>query len=154
MDEGKRIAGYRRREERFSVYAEALISKFNLAAPVGAFKLDGYLNKLASRLQTTIDIVSVRKQLAYAAVDAARYEVNARDEFPKWQVEASDFLSKLKMLQQCIRDLSRFDPMHLAEVIIPVDENGRGLALQLPFVRLSESMGNHDSKIVGADSVD
>jgi len=29
-----------------------------------------------------------------------------------------------------------------------------GLALQLPFVRLSESMGNHDSNIVDADSVD
>ena len=28
------------------------------------------------------------------------------------------------------------------------------LALQLPFVELSESIGNHDSKIVGADSVD
>jgi hypothetical protein len=28
------------------------------------------------------------------------------------------------------------------------------LALQLPFVRLSESMGNHDSNIVDADSVD
>jgi hypothetical protein len=29
-----------------------------------------------------------------------------------------------------------------------------GLALQLPFMELSESMGNHDSKIVGAASVD
>jgi hypothetical protein len=29
-----------------------------------------------------------------------------------------------------------------------------GLALQLPFQRVSESMGNHDSKIVDADSVD
>ena len=29
-----------------------------------------------------------------------------------------------------------------------------GLALQLPFMEISESMGNHDSKIVGADSVD
>jgi len=28
------------------------------------------------------------------------------------------------------------------------------LTLQLPFVRLSESMGNHDSNIVDADSVD
>jgi hypothetical protein len=28
------------------------------------------------------------------------------------------------------------------------------LALQLPFARLSESMGNHDSNIVDADSVD
>jgi len=28
------------------------------------------------------------------------------------------------------------------------------LALQLPFLNISESMGNHDSKIVGADSVD
>jgi hypothetical protein len=29
-----------------------------------------------------------------------------------------------------------------------------GLAIQLPFVRFSESMGNHDSNIVDADSVD
>jgi hypothetical protein len=28
------------------------------------------------------------------------------------------------------------------------------LALQLSFLEFSESMGNHDSKIVGADSVD
>jgi hypothetical protein len=28
------------------------------------------------------------------------------------------------------------------------------LALQLPFPRVSESMGNYDSKIVDADSVD
>jgi hypothetical protein len=28
------------------------------------------------------------------------------------------------------------------------------LALQLPFLNISESMGNHDSKIVGTDSVD
>jgi hypothetical protein len=28
------------------------------------------------------------------------------------------------------------------------------LALQLRFIDFSESMGNHDSKIVGADSVD
>jgi hypothetical protein len=31
---------------------------------------------------------------------------------------------------------------------------GQTLTLQLPFMELSESMGNHDSKIVGADSVD
>jgi len=30
----------------------------------------------------------------------------------------------------------------------------RHLALQLPFLKISESMGNHDSKIVDADSVD
>ena len=29
-----------------------------------------------------------------------------------------------------------------------------GLALQLPFMRTSESMGNHDSEIVDAGSVD
>jgi hypothetical protein len=29
-----------------------------------------------------------------------------------------------------------------------------GLALQLLFLTISESMGNHDSKIVDADSVD
>jgi hypothetical protein len=29
-----------------------------------------------------------------------------------------------------------------------------GLALQLPFMQFSESMGNHDSKIVDAASVD
>jgi len=31
---------------------------------------------------------------------------------------------------------------------------GPRLALQLPFPKISESMGNHDSKIVDADSVD
>jgi hypothetical protein len=30
----------------------------------------------------------------------------------------------------------------------------QGLALQLPFMEISESMGNHDSKIVDAASVD
>jgi hypothetical protein len=33
-------------------------------------------------------------------------------------------------------------------------ERSRGLALQLPFLQISESMGNHDSKIVDAASVD
>jgi hypothetical protein len=32
--------------------------------------------------------------------------------------------------------------------------SGLTLALQLPFLTISESMGNHDSKIVGAGSVD
>jgi hypothetical protein len=31
---------------------------------------------------------------------------------------------------------------------------GQTLTLQLPFLQVSESMGNHDSKIVDADSVD
>jgi len=29
-----------------------------------------------------------------------------------------------------------------------------GVALQLPFLEVSESMGNHDSKIVDAGSID
>jgi hypothetical protein len=33
-------------------------------------------------------------------------------------------------------------------------KRGAGLALQLPFLQVSESMGNHDSKIVDAASVD
>ena len=33
-------------------------------------------------------------------------------------------------------------------------EQERNLALQLPFMRTSESMGNHDSEIVDAGSVD
>jgi len=37
-------------------------------------------------------------------------------------------------------------------VIILLD--GQILALQLPFPKISESMGNHDSKIVDAGSVD
>jgi len=31
---------------------------------------------------------------------------------------------------------------------------GQTLTLQLPFPKISESMGNHDSKIVDAGSVD
>jgi len=33
-------------------------------------------------------------------------------------------------------------------------ESQQTLALQLPFMEVSESMGNHDSKIVDAGSVD
>jgi hypothetical protein len=36
---------------------------------------------------------------------------------------------------------------------LPVS-HGTGLALQLPFLQVSESMGNHDSKIVDAYGVD
>jgi hypothetical protein len=34
------------------------------------------------------------------------------------------------------------------------DVFGQTLTLQLPFLQISESMGNHDSKIVDAASVD
>jgi hypothetical protein len=34
------------------------------------------------------------------------------------------------------------------------DVPGQTLTLQLPFMQVSESMGNHDSKIVDAASVD
>jgi hypothetical protein len=37
---------------------------------------------------------------------------------------------------------------------IPIDSNGPSLALQLLYLKASESMGNHDSKVVDADSVD
>jgi hypothetical protein len=39
-----------------------------------------------------------------------------------------------------------------ADVAAPKSDHG--LALQLPFMQISESMGNHDSKIVDAASVD
>jgi hypothetical protein len=39
-------------------------------------------------------------------------------------------------------------------VVVVVFSACVGLALQLPFMDFSESMGNHDSKMVGADSVD
>ena len=35
-----------------------------------------------------------------------------------------------------------------------INADASTLTLQLPFPQVSESMGNHDSKIVGADSVD
>ena len=42
--------------------------------------------------------------------------------------------------------------LHVAEPAPP--SKVVSLALQLPFMEFSESMGNHDSKVVGADSVD
>ena len=40
-------------------------------------------------------------------------------------------------------------------VVVGAENFGRdALALQLPFMQVSESMGNHDSKIVDAASVD
>jgi hypothetical protein len=43
-----------------------------------------------------------------------------------------------------------------ASFVMPAAANhhSAGLALQLPFLQVSESMGNHDSKIVDAASVD
>jgi hypothetical protein len=43
-----------------------------------------------------------------------------------------------------------------ARMLHSLRANGQylNLALQLPFSEISESMGNHDSKIVGAGSVD
>ena len=47
-----------------------------------------------------------------------------------------------------VKDLRR-EARALKEVVAE-----QALALQLPFLKISESMGNHDSKIVGACSVD
>jgi hypothetical protein len=41
-----------------------------------------------------------------------------------------------------------------AKPSVPAANGPCDLALQLPFPRVSESMGNYDSKIVDADSVD
>ena len=38
--------------------------------------------------------------------------------------------------------------------IMSIGSKSPALALQLPFLRVSESMGNHDLKIVDAGSVD
>jgi hypothetical protein len=46
----------------------------------------------------------------------------------------------------------RLDPVASLDVLDA--RSGVTLALQLPFIEVSESMGNHDSKIVDAASVD
>jgi len=38
--------------------------------------------------------------------------------------------------------------------LLSVKSRMRSLALQLPFLQVTESMGDHDSEIVGAGSVD
>jgi hypothetical protein len=48
----------------------------------------------------------------------------------------------------------RCDRSKLAHGVSPLAVDAGKLALQLPFLQISESMGNHDSKIVDADSVD
>ena len=45
-------------------------------------------------------------------------------------------------------------PTDIAVGKFAIKRGGIGLALQLPFPKISESMGNHDSKIVDAGSVD
>jgi hypothetical protein len=47
-------------------------------------------------------------------------------------------------------ELARLDEMSLSTM----SRHLLVLALQLPFLKIFESMGNHDSKIVGADRVD
>ena len=50
--------------------------------------------------------------------------------------------------------LIRANKSLLFELRFAATVRNAGLALQLPFPKISESMGNHDSKIVDADSVD
>ena len=57
------------------------------------------------------------------------------------------------------RSASRYGSHHLVSGAsrcraLPPRRRSASLALQLPFLQVSESMGNHDSKIVDAASVD
>jgi N-acetylglutamate synthase-like GNAT family acetyltransferase len=58
------------------------------------------------------------------------------------------------MVQGILVLIPHDDAMLLDNIAVDPNAQGQGLALQLPFLKISESMGNHDSKIVDADSVD
>jgi hypothetical protein len=69
---------------------------------------------------------------------------------------ASDLIEQLNVhaRRYSIAPYRAFGTALKGELAIAREEPEAGLALQLPFLRISESMGNHDSKIVDADSVD
>lgn len=110
-------------DNKFSADAEASILSMELDAPDGAFQLDGYLRKLSDRSRRPIEVVSVRKAMAYAVISAARYEIEERKEFPKKVQEASEFLAKLKGLRASFCELKEIDARRLSEVVVPIDES-------------------------------
>jgi hypothetical protein len=67
-------------------------------------------------------------------------------------MKATQFQS---MHTHCVRymPIARAAP-RVRSSVTPRVNGLRSLALQLPFLQVSESMGNHDSKIVDAASVD
>jgi hypothetical protein len=77
-----------------------------------------------------------------------------------WRIESA--FNRLKDLPRIATRYGRLARNYLASVCLAValvwygmvDLMSLALALQLRFLRTSESMGNHDSKIVDAGSVD
>jgi hypothetical protein len=57
----------------------------------------------------------------------------------------------LRAIEEQLED---FKVVKRIEAFRPWKMSGPALALQLPFPKVSESMGNHDSKIVDAGGVD
>src|SRR6266478_8719647 len=67
-------------------------------------------------------------------------------------VESADMVSRGMVVELAMLDSPEFAGGDEVVVAHYVDLEP-ALALQLPFPKISESMGNHDSKIVDADSV-
>ena len=80
-------------------------------------KINFYLAKLSTRLKVPIDLDSVKMSFCTAMYRAARETYNRLSEWPAKKSEASDFLSKLKILENLLKELKKFDPERLSEVL-------------------------------------
>jgi hypothetical protein len=80
-------------------------------------KLSLYLAKLSMRLNVPVDLDSVKTSFCDAMYRAARETFNRLSDWPAKKSEASDFLSKLKILDNLLKELTKFDPERLSEVL-------------------------------------
>src|SRR6202022_2108016 len=101
------------------------------------------MSRILARLSLTVTLLSTLGASASAAPNCLRdpQPYALTDDTVSWAmtiVPGAD----------CIQGL-RWSYMQIEGVSL-----SSGLALQLPFLKASESMGNHDSKIVDAGSVD
>jgi tripartite-type tricarboxylate transporter receptor subunit TctC len=127
-------------------------------APALADLLGGQVQVMFSVIPSSIEYVRASKLRALAVTTSTRLDVlpdvpTVAEFVPGFEANTWNGIGAPKNTPpEIVNKLNREINAALAEPKMKAQL--ADLALQLPFLNISESMGNHDSKIVGADSVD
>jgi hypothetical protein len=105
---------------RYSTFLKNMIDR-NFESNADFRKLSLYLAILSSRLKVPVDLDSVRMSFCDAMYRAAHETFSRLNEWPAKKSKASEFLSKLNILESLLSELRKFDPLRLSDVLMPVD---------------------------------
>ncbi len=141
-----------------------------LDEPTNYLDLEGalWLEARLKKYPHTALIISHDRELLNRSVDAILHLSDGKldiytggyDDFEKRRAEKARLQAAFRAKQEAERaHLQSFIDRFRAKASKAAQAQSRvkrlaKLALQLPFLKISKSMGNHDLKIVGADSVD